>query len=105
MKDEAIKEINQHISDALDQWSDIMLKADADAWAYELSYSDEDLLNALYIFNHVAENIAIKSGFLNEKNVTEKMTAFKNSVKESFGFDTVELTKKCIEKNNEVSIT
>lgn len=105
MNNETIKEINQHISEALEQWSDIMLKADADAWAYSLSYSDEDLLNALYIFNHVAENIAIKSGFINEKNVFQKMSAFKNSVKESFGFDTVELTNKCIKKNNEVSIT
>ena len=94
MNNEAIKEINQHISDALEQWSDIMLKADADGWAYELNYTDEDLLNALYIFNHVAENIAIKNGFIDEKNVIEKMSVFKNCIKDAFGFDTIELTKK-----------
>lgn len=94
MNNEAIKEINQHISDALEQWSDIMLKADADLWAYELNYTDEDLLNALYIFNHVAQNVAIKSGFLNEKNVSQKMDKFRKLIVECFGFDTVELTKK-----------
>jgi hypothetical protein len=94
MNNEAIKEINQHSSDALEQWSDIMRKADADLWAYELKYTDEDLLNALYIFNHVAQNVAIKSGFLNEKNVTTKMDAFRKLIGECFGFDTVELTKK-----------
>jgi hypothetical protein len=31
---EQIKEVNQHISDALEQWSTTMLVADADEWAY-----------------------------------------------------------------------
>lgn len=33
MKNNQIKEINQHISDALEQWQNVMLKADADEWA------------------------------------------------------------------------
>ena len=69
MNNEAIKEINQHIR----EWSDIMLKADL--WAYELNYTDEDLL-ALYIFNHVAQNVAIKSGFLNEKMLLQRWMRF-----------------------------
>lgn len=94
---EDIKEINQHISDALEQWSDIMLHADADNWAYYLDYSDKDLFNALYIFNHVAQNIAIKNGFIaDEQDAQSKIRDFRKQIKESFGFDTIELTNKVL---------
>lgn len=86
---EQIKEINKHISEA-----------DANNWAYHLEYSDEDLLNALQIFNHVAGNIAIKNGFLNEKNVVEKMNIFTTALEDSFGFNSVELTKKVLGDGN-----
>ena len=59
-----IKEINQHISDALQQWADIMLLADADNWAYHLEYSDEDVFNAVYIVNHVLMNRGIKCVYI-----------------------------------------
>ena len=93
---EAIKEINQHISDALEQWSNVALEADANNWAYFLEYSDRDLANTLFIFNHVAGNIAIKSGVLTEENVTEKISAFRKSIKDTFGFDSQELIKNIL---------
>lgn len=96
---EAIKEINQHISDALEQWSNVTLEADANNWAYLLEYSDRDLANALFIFNHVAGNIAIKSGFLAEENVREKISAFRKSIKDTFGFDSQELIKNVLFEN------
>lgn len=96
-----IKEINQHISDALKQWSDIATLADADNWSYHFEYSDEDLFNALYIFTHVAQNIAIKNGYINENNATEKIHSFKDSLKETFGFDTIELAEKVLNKYGE----
>lgn len=92
---ESISEINQHISDSLEQWSTIMLQAYADQWAYRLEYTDNDLMNALYIFNHVAQNIAIKSNYYrNRDDIKQKMDAFKKGVEIGFGFDTVELVKK-----------
>ena len=94
-----IKEINEHISSALETWQEIMLQADAGEWAYYLNYTDEDLLNALYIFNHVAQNIAIKNGYLADASVEEKMAGFRKGIKEGFGFDTVELTRKVLGKN------
>lgn len=97
---EQIKEINQHISEALDGWSKVMVEADANNWSYHLEYSDRDLLNALHIFNHVAGNIAIKNGFLNEKNVVEKMNIFTTTLEDSFGFNSVELTKKVLGDGN-----
>lgn len=95
----SIKKINREISGALKFWQDMLLIADADLWAYMLDYSDEDLFNALYIFNHVAQNIAIKKGYFTEGNVEEKMAKFREGIKEGFGFDTVELTNKVLKGN------
>lgn len=94
-----IKKINKDISGALRFWQDMLLIADADEWAYYLDYSEEDLFNALYIFNHVAQNIAIKNGCFTEENVVEKMAKYREGIKEGFGFDTVELTNKVLGKN------
>lgn len=93
----SIKKINKEISGALKFWQDMLLIADADEWAYYLNYTEEDLLNALYIFNHVAQNIAIKKGYITESNVAEKMEKYREGVKEGFGFDTIELTNKVFE--------
>lgn len=92
-----IANINENISSALNFWQEMLLLADADEWAYHLNYSDKDLLNALYIFNHVAQNIAIKKGYFKDgDDATEKMTKWKEATKDAFGFDTIELTKKVL---------
>lgn len=94
---EQIKEINQHISDALEQWANIMLTADADKWAYHLSYNERDALNAVMIVNHVLQNIGIKSGHINEANVFQKGVYFRRAIKDFSGLDTLELVKKVTE--------
>lgn len=93
---EHIKEINQHISNALEQWSTTMLVADADEWAYHLNYSDQDAMNAIFIFNHVLSNIGIKNGVLNDKNVIEKSKQLRNFIKDYCGLDTIEITRKSL---------
>ena len=93
---EKIKIINQAISEALGRWFDIMITADADGWAYLLEYSDEDMLNALFIFNHIWQNRAIKNGVLNTENATEMMEKFKGMVMDVFCIDTIELTNKVV---------
>lgn len=98
MKKAQISEINQHIKDALKQWSDIMLTADADQWAYYLDYDDEDMFNALLIFMHVWQNNAIKRQVIDGDNAAEKMKMFRDMVKECYGIDTFELSEKVIEK-------
>ena len=98
IKEEAILETNQHISDALDDWSEILMGADACGISYHFEYTDDDLLNAFMIFTHVAQNVAIKNGYYqNEDDIKQKMDAFKNGVKIGFDFDTVELTKKVLQ--------
>lgn len=100
MNEEEIKEITKHISDSLKQWSDIMLLADSDERDCRLEYSDEDVLNALYIFNHVAQNIAVKNGwYKDEKDIFDKVTGFREQLKISYGIDSEELAKKILNKD------
>lgn len=101
-----IKEINKHISDALRQWSAVVIHADADEWSYFLDYSDEDLLNAMFIFNHVWQNRAIKSEhFKDEEDVIAKISIYRKAVKIAFGIDTVELTEKVLGREVEDGTT
>lgn len=94
-----IKKINKEISDALKFWQDMLNLADADEWAFHLNYDDEDLWNALYIFNHVAQNKAIKNGHLNEANVELYVKRFCDCIENCFGFNTIELTNKVLNIN------
>jgi hypothetical protein len=103
LDDKAIKEVNSHISDALKQWADIMLLADADNWAYNLEYSDKDVFNAVFIANHVLMNRAIKSGHINtEDKAVEMACEFRDSIRKYSGIDTIELCKN-ITKNGDKS--
>lgn len=95
MNTEQINEINQHISDALEQWTDIMLIAESDGWAYELNYTNRDVFNALYMLNHVVSNVAIKSGYINsEEKAVDAGERFKKAIIDIFGIDTNTLLNK-----------
>lgn len=96
MTKEKIKEINNHISEALEQWAAIMVTADADEWAYLLDYSEQDALNALTIFNHVLSNIGIKNGTLNEETVLNSAQKLRNLVKDMICIDSIELTNRVL---------
>lgn len=96
MNKEKIKEINNHISEALEQWSAIMVTADADEWSYLLDYSEEDALNALSIFNHVLSNIGIKNGTLSGENVLNSAKKLRHVVQDMIGIDSIELTNRVL---------
>lgn len=63
----AIREINQAIRDGLNQWADIAIESEAKQWAVFLDYFPRDLINVTYLFQHVASNIGIKAGKIDEK--------------------------------------
>lgn len=101
INEEQIKEINKHISDALEDWANIMIASDADEWSCFLDYSDEDVLNALYIFNHVAASVAIKNGyFQDEEDAVDKMNLFRKYIYKTYGFDTKLLIDKVYGKRD-----
>lgn len=82
-----IKEINQHIRDGINQWADIMLEADAGEWAHRLSYFPRDLMNATLIFQHVASNIGIKAGHIDEQKAAEYGERLRRLIVDMTGYD------------------
>jgi hypothetical protein len=64
-----------------------MLSADAEQWAYKLTYFPTDLMNAVLIFQHVATNIGIKSGRIDEENAKVVGDRLRRLVIDMTGFD------------------
>ena len=83
----AIKEINQHIRDGLSQWADVALEMEAKQWAYMLDYFPKDLMNATYLFQHVASNIGIKKGIIDEKKAVEFGERIRQLIIDMTGYD------------------
>lgn len=88
-----IAEINKHIREGINQWADIMLTADADRWAYNLRYFPRDLMNATLIFQHVASNIGIHAGCIDEKNAVEFGQRLRQLIIDMTGYDPHEFWK------------
>lgn len=82
-----IAEINLHIRNGIAQWSDIMLLADADNWAVKLNYYLPDLMNAVLIYQHVASNIGIKAGRIDEQKAVEFGNRLRQLVIDMTGYD------------------
>ena len=92
----SIREVQVHISDALEQWSYIMNDIDANCKGHLLHYSDRDLLNIIYMFEHVVSNIGIHNKVVNETNATAMGNNLREYIKKYTGIDTVELTKNVL---------
>lgn len=83
----ALREINQHMRDGLNQWADIALQAEVKQWAYHMDYYPRDLMNVAYLFQHVASNIGIKSGNIDEKKAVEFGTRLRQLIIDMTGHD------------------
>lgn len=87
----SIREVQAHISSVLREWADIMLDIESHEKAHLLHYSEKDLENAMYIFEHVLANIAIHNGSITPKNIdkaTEMGVDLREYVKKYTGIDT-----------------
>lgn len=95
-------ELNVEIMMLLDEIAKKVMDADSNAENknYRFQYYDKNLFNALLVFNHVWMNHAIHKGALTMENVHEKMRAFRKVVHDTYGIDTVELSKKVMEELN-----
>jgi len=83
----ALKEINTAIRDGINQWADVMLESEVKQWACRLDYFPRDLMNAIYIFQHVASNIGIKAGRIDEQNTEEFGHRLRQLVIDMTGYD------------------
>ena len=85
--EEAIAEVNNGIREGLRHWSDVMILADADQWAVHLKYFPSDLMNATLIFQHVASNIGIKAGKIDEETAKVLGDRLRRLVIDMTGYD------------------
>lgn len=92
----SVREVQVHISDALREWTNLMLDIEAHKKAHLLHYNEKDLVNAMYIFEHVLSNIAIHNGSITPQNI-DKATEMGNDLREYVqrytGIDTREVSK------------
>lgn len=92
----SIREVQVHISDVLREWADIMLDIEAHQKAHLLHYNEKDLVNAMYIFEHVLLNVAIHNGSITPENVekaTEMGKDLRDYIKKYTGLDTRKISK------------
>lgn len=93
----SVRKVQVHISDALQDWANVMLDIEAHEKAYFLHYKEKDLVNAMYIFEHVLANIAIHNGSITPQNAdkaTEMGRDLREYVKKYTGLDTHDIVKR-----------
>ena len=87
-----------NISILLEYLSQRVIDADAENISYYFDYNDFDLFNSFLVFNHVWSTYAIHSGALTEGNAVEAMETLRKVIKETYGIDSVELSKTVMSK-------
>lgn len=58
--------------------------------SYFIDYDEQDMFHAAAIFYSVCSNYAIKHEYLNYDNAYEKVSRFREMIKETFGLDTIQ---------------
>lgn len=103
----AIAEVNKGIREGLKHWADITILADADQWSLYLKYFPSDLMNATLIFQHVASNIGIKAGKIDEETAKVLGDRLRRLVIDMTGYDPhvemAKIVKETKEEGKEVS--
>ena len=90
---DSIGEVQAHISSALDDWANIMLGIEANQKAFLLHYTEKDLLNAIYIFEHIITNVGIYNNTIKDGEMAFLMgKELREYVKKFTSIDTIELT-------------
>ena len=99
-KKEAINAINA-IKEMLQASSKAGLTLDAENWIDKREYSDEDLFHILNLFMHIVWNIQASkliAEWGSSDEATKMWEALKELIKTYLDIDTVELTKKILDK-------
>jgi len=89
-----VQSVLRSLSDAMLELD--MVHEDGRCTSAYIDYDEQDMLNAATIMYSVCGNYAIKHGLLNEYNTEEKINAFREMVKETFGLDTIQEVKVSI---------
>lgn len=88
MTDKQVKYTNGGIRSGLNSWATVALAMEVMNEAYRLDYSPRDLMSATYLFQHVASNIGIKAGLVDEEKAVEFGNRLRQLVIDMTGYDT-----------------
>ena len=98
---QTITQVNEGLRGQMNTLADIMLMSEADQWAYLLNYYPRDIMNAVYIFQHVVSNVGIKSGRIDEKTAVEYGHRLSQFVNEMTGYTPADWMEKELKQNSE----
>lgn len=100
INDEFIEEARQHISDSLQEWSNIAYLGIVDGWGVRINYSDDDLLNLYLLIIAIYGNVAAKKGKLHlDSSANYSIDALMTTLNDVFGVDIKEIiAKKTVEE-------
>lgn len=89
------KQQEERVRQVLDMLHEAMIDLDTPhddgtQTSYFIDYDEQDMFHAATIFYSVCSNYAIKHGHLNYDNAYEKVSHFREVVKETFGLDTIQ---------------
>ena len=81
----AMAEISDYIGESLSNMRHILDKGVEEGWSYDLLISDNDIVNAFFVFVDIVSHRAIKSGKINNENAISTMRQFIKSVEYTWG--------------------
>jgi hypothetical protein len=96
---QTITQVNEGLRGLMNTLADMMLMSEADQWAYLLSYFPRDIMNAVYIFQHVVSNVGIKQGRIDEKTAVEYGHRLSQLVSEMTGYTPADWMDKELKDN------
>ena len=98
-QESAAKEVLSELCKALFDLDSIH-KETGTSTSFYMDFDTQDMFNAAAILYSVCGNYAMKHGILTKENVVEKISAFREMLKETFGLDTIEEAKISIILDN-----
>ena len=93
MIDKQVKYFNDGIRSGLDSWATVAILLEAMNQACLMDYSPCDLMNAAYLFQHVASNIGIKAGIIDEDKAVEFGNRLRQLIIDMTGYDPHDIGK------------
>ena len=92
------KEQEERVREVLNMLHHAMLELDethenGGCTSFYINYDEQDMFHAAVIFNSVCCNYATKHGYLTQENCVNKLSLFREIVKETFGLDLIQEAK------------
>lgn len=99
------KRQEQAVKDVLEELHYALVELDSEhedgtKTSFYMDFDTRDMFHAATILYSICGNYAIKHGLLTEENATEKISKFRDMLKETFGLDTITEAQVYVLLNN-----